>query len=64
MTTNKVASLKVGDRIVLNNISYTVTGTHQTARHDLQVYVKNEMDQYEVKLPLLEGDKICVLSYS
>ena len=61
---NKVAALKQGDRIVLNDQPYTVTGTHQTSLHELKVYVKNELDNYELELPLSAGDKVCVLSYS
>jgi hypothetical protein len=72
MNINKVSALKTGDKIVLDfcshNLSYdtiyTVTGTHQTSLHELKVYVKNELDKYELELPMLAGDKVRVLSYS
>jgi len=61
MTINKVAALKAGDNILVGDQVYTVTGTHQTGIHDLDVYVKSELDRYEKKLALFAGDRVCVL---
>ena len=61
MTITKVAALKVGDKVVINSSVFTVTGSHKTGLHDLQVYMKSDLLKYEVKLPLLSGDKIQIL---
>lgn len=63
MTINKVAALKAGDNILVGDKVYTVTGTHQTGIHDLDVYVKSEVDKYESKLEMFAGDRVCVLKY-
>lgn len=63
MTINKVSALKAGDEILLGDQVYSVTGTHQTGIHDLDVYVKSELDKYESKLSLCAGDRVRVLKY-
>ena len=58
MNITKVAALKTGDRLVVGNEVFVVTGSHQTGLHDLQVYMKSDLHEYEIKLPLFAGDKV------